>query len=629
MKSNITINVSKLINILSENFLFEPIGGSMLEETLQNISLVDIEKDEILFKKGETYHKGVYFILTGEIDYITDRNKLATLREGDIVGLTTFLGKSTYSVTSTAAENAELIYFPEISIYNFLSHSAEFRKKFYRMVSRRLQLLQGESSFSTPSFSYKPVANYMTSPVITINTEKTLLDASRIMSENKIGSIIVSGENNEFAGLITSKHIVHEILPRLEETSLKSPVKNFLESNPITVPKEYPLVEVLAELQARNKDYAVITEENTAKGIISNKDILKILYRNVHIYNLHIEQASTKEELKNIFRELGNVAAHLLENTRQSSGILPVLSSLHLSIKNKIYKITVDEYRNNTGKDVTEITHSVIIMGSGARKEMFLDPDQDNGFIFEDNITKEDKKTLMEFGEYLVNNFDYVGYRKCPGNIMVTNPDMSKTLSEWKNSITEIFNNPGKTGFLTSSIIFDMDCFYGSEQMVWELKNLILKLIAEKPIFLIQLLEKDSNQRIPLSIFGKFQVEKEGEHANHLNLKMSALTFIVDVTRIFALSKQLNDLNTVERLKHLHRKNILSEETVQNVLSAYETVVDILINEQINKSKRNYTPDKYVNPYKLSLLNQNKLKEAFNTISKYLSTGLKYYKGHP
>jgi len=497
------------------------------------------------------------------------------------------------------------------------------------MVSERLQLLQSESSFSTLSFSYKPVANYMTSPVITINTEKTLLDASRIMSENKIGSIIVTGKNDKFAGLITSKHIVHEILPRLEETSLKSPVKDFLESNPITVPKEYPLVEVLAELQARNKDYAVITEENTAKGIISNKDILKILYRNVHIYNLHIEQASTKEELKNIFRELGSVAAHLLENTRQSSEILPVLSDLHLSIKNKIYKITVDEYRNNTGKDATEITHSVIIMGSGARKEMFLDPDQDNGFIFEDNITKEDKTTLMEFGEHLVNNFDYVGYRKCPGNIMVTNPDMSKTLSEWKNSITEIFNNPGKTGFLTSSIIFDMDCFYGSEQMVWELKNLILKLIAEKPIFLIQLLEKDSNQRIPLSIFGKFQVEKEGEHTNQLNLKMSALTFIVDVTRVFALSKQLNDLNTVERLKHLRRKNILSEETVQNVLSAYETVVDILMNEQINKSKRNYTPDKYVNPYKLSLLNQNKLKEAFNTISKYLSTGIKYYKGHP
>ncbi|HCW93455.1 MAG TPA: hypothetical protein DHM44_07215 [Flexistipes sinusarabici] len=174
-----------------------------------------------------------------------------------------------------------------------------------------------------------------------------------------------------------------------------------------------------------------------------------------------------------------------------------------------------------------------------------------------------------------------------------------------------------------------MDCFYGSEQMVWELKNLILKLIAEKPIFLIQLLEKDSNQKIPLSIFGKFQVEKEGEHADQFNLKMSALTFIVDVTRIFALSKQLNDLNTVERLKHLRRKKILSEETVQNVLSAYETVVDILMNEQINKSKRNYSPDKYIDPYKLSLLNQNKLKEAFNTISKYLSTGIKYYKGHP
>jgi len=629
MKTNSTTDISKLISMLRKNLLFENVDEQRLSKTLKNIHLVDIEKDEILFKKGETYHKGVYYLLAGEIDYYDNGNKLATLLEGDIVGLTTFLGKSTYSVTSKASNNSELIYFPEICIYKLLSDSGDFRKRFYKMVADRLKTLHGQAGFTTPSFSYKPVANYMTSPVISLPEDSSVIQVSKTMSENKIGSIVITDKSGELSGIISTKDIVHNIIPGIQTDTLKKSVKHFIKDSSLSVPKEYPIVEVLADLQEKNKDYAVIVENNRPKGIISSTDILKILYRNVHVYNLHIEQAKNLDDLQKVFNDLSNVAEHLLENTRKSSEILPVLSNIHLNIQNKVHRFTMQSYFEETGKNISEINHSLLIMGSGARKEMFLDPDQDNGFIFEDGISEDDYSTLMDFGKYFINNLDYVGYKKCPGNIMVTNPEMSKTLSKWKSDVTKIFNNPGTKGFLTSSIIFDMDCFYGSEEMVWELKNLILRLIAERPIFLIQLLEKDSNQKIPVSIFGKFQVPKDGEHKDMLNLKMSALTFIIDITRIFSLSKNLNDINTVERLKHLERKKILSEELVQEVLSAYETVVDILINEQISQSKRNYSPNKYVNPFKLSLYNQNKLKDAFNIINKYLNTGIKYYKGHP
>jgi len=51
---------------------------------------------------------------------------------------------------------------------------------------------------------------------------------------------------------------------------------------------------------------------------------------------------------------------------------------------------------NKTGIKVDEIDHAVIIMGSGARKEMMLNPDQDNGYIFSNNLSDKEIEYLMD-----------------------------------------------------------------------------------------------------------------------------------------------------------------------------------------------------------------------------------------
>jgi CBS domain-containing protein len=153
--------------------------------------------------------------------------------------------------------------------------------------------------------------------------------------------------------------------------------------------------------------------------------------------------------------------------------------------------------------------------------------------------------------------------------------------------------------------------------------------ISQKPIFLIYMLENDSNQRRPINLFGKFITEKEGEHTGKMNMKIAALAFIVDVTRAFTLKCGLSDLNTIERLKHLRRKKILSDELVSQTQDAYEILVDITLNEQIRQAHSGERISKFVNPESLSMYNQEKLRKALNHMSKYLSVGLKYFKGHP
>ncbi|MDK2792099.1 MAG: hypothetical protein PWQ25_962 [Deferribacteres bacterium] len=624
------LNLSEFEKLIGTLKIFDYFEEGVVEKIKRDVREVFLNKGEILFNKDESYHQGVYLVVSGEINLVNSKgNILGKLNSGSFAGLTTFLGKSSYVVTAIACENSSLLYLPEITVYFLISSSEKFAKYFYSVVNERLQLFQNKDETFSKSITYKPVGNYMTFPVLTVEKGISIVEASKIMSLHKTGSLVVT-EDGKIIGVLTAKTLVHKFLPDALNFGLNAKICDFVDRDVIKVPKEYPLVEVLGEMQTKNKEYALIVKNEKLIGIISNKDILKTLYNSASIFTANVEIAESLDELKSAYNRLYKIAAELIENSRLTSDVLPIISSIHIAIQKQVHKITADEFFRKTGVNICDIDHALIIMGSGARKEMMLEPDQDNGFIFDDRLSFSEKSILLEFGKKFTDNLEYVGYKKCPGNIMVTNPDMSKTLSEWKRSIAEIVNDPSlKGGFLRSSIIFDMETFCGKDNLVWELKEFIFDIISEKPVFLIQFLENDTNFKSPLSIFGKFLVEKEGKYKDMINLKPYALSIIVDVTRSYTLAKKLSSLNTIERLNHLERKHILSEETVGKVKKAYEIIVDIILRNQIKQAKSGEEVSKYINPSELSNYNQTRLKNAIGTTSKYLNNSIKYFKGHP
>ncbi len=619
-------NIEKLIVNLKSHYLFQSIPEKNLHTVLSNSFIVELSKNEKLFEKNETYHKGVYLILEGAILFINNEKVISEMTEGSVLGITTFLGKSSYMVDAIAKDHVKLIFLPEICIYKLIGDFEEFKNRFYALVTERLYLLQGEDTIKSAPITYKPISTFMTKNVQTTNMDETVLSAAKLMSKKSIGSLVVLDKKNTVKGLITSKHIVHKFLSQ-DEINPSIKVSDIMDTNPIKVPKDFPSIEVLSEMQSKNKDYAIVVEKDKPIGIISNKDLLKIFYATTSTFSLNIENATSYDELKNIKNNLHIVIKNLLDNSRMTSDILPTISSIHLSIQRKIHKLCLIEYQNSTGKRIADLNYAIIIMGSGARKEMMLNPDQDNGYIFSDDLDESSIADLMEFGKLFTEKLHYVGYEKCKGNVMVTNPEMSQKLSRWKKQIDEITLNAGDKGFTWSNIIFDMDLFYGNGNLVEQLRDYIIKIVSSRPLFLIQMLERETHFKIPITFFGNFIVEKDGEYQGMLNLKNSALTFITDIVRAFSLSNKIFELNTVERAKKLQFNEILSEETVSKIISAYETIVDLALTKEIKDAENGKPINKYINPNELSVFNQNRLKNALGSISKLLNLSIKYFKG--
>ncbi|ADD68020.1 putative CBS domain and cyclic nucleotide- regulated nucleotidyltransferase [Denitrovibrio acetiphilus DSM 12809] len=621
---------SEIIKILTRFYLFQGVDSERLEILTSNSSLVELENEDVIFYKNDQYHKGLYLLLDGKVLLDSDDSGSSlTIGTGDLIGLSTFLAKSRYSVTAKCAEGCSLIFFPETCIYKLMSDYANFKEKLQKLIFARINGLSGSKTDSILHSTFKSVGTYMMSPVMTVKEDDNIKDAAVLMSRHKIGSVVVTCEHNRFIGVITAKSVIYRLFNDGSCDIVCTDVKDYMTPNPVHLSPEHPLVNALSEMQKQDEDYAVVVRNSEPVGIISGKDILRILFSDASIYGIDINETNSLERLQEVHIGLYTIAEQMMNNSKLTSQILPVLTSMHIEIQKRIYSITSDNYLKETGKDIRLIKHAVIVMGSVARKEAMLDPDQDNGFVFPDDITEEDKGHLVAFAKKLSDNLDFVGYEYCKGDVMVTNPEMQNTISEWKKLISGWVDNPGEKGLRWSSITFDVALLAGTPELAMELKQFILFKTAQRPVFLLQTLQADANLKIPISLFGKFVVEKEGEYKGLINLKRAALSFIVDVTRCFTLSKSFGDLNTIERLKHLGRQGTLAEETVSNMIHAYEIVTDIILNSQIALAKEGEKQHKFVNPHKLSLYNQERLKNALNHISKFLNSGLRYFSGSP
>ncbi len=109
------MKIQEIKEKLKTFYFLEDIDDTRINELCERTKEVFIEKGNILFRKGEQYHKGLYLIYKGKIQlYSPDFNEPLILANGDVVGVMAFVGKSTYNAEAIILEDTELIFLPDV-----------------------------------------------------------------------------------------------------------------------------------------------------------------------------------------------------------------------------------------------------------------------------------------------------------------------------------------------------------------------------------------------------------------------------------------------------------------------------------------------------------------------------------
>lgn len=344
-----------------------------------------------------------------------------------------------------------------------------------------------------------------------------------------------------------------------------------------------------------------------------------------------IRGEQTLDGLGEIHRRLFPVARNLLAEARSAPEAMKVLAHIHRGIMRRVFELCLAA-RIAGGAQLPDVRYCLVVLGSGGRDEMLLGPDQDHALLYEDlspDRLAEAEAFFAPLAGAVVDALKQVGYPACDGEVMADNPQWRGRLSDWRERIRDWIANAEPQQIRNSSIFFDFAPLAGDSSLVAELREIVRAEVSDQPAFLYQMMALDLRHKVPLGLFGGFALDRGGEHAGKLSLKLGGIIYIVDCVRIFALDKGIQETGTLERLQALTDRNVFTADSAENIRAAFEALTFLRLRQEINLLEAGLSTSHHVDPNTLSKSDQELLRDALQAVSKLQEAAKRYFSRTP
>lgn len=113
----------------------------------------------------------------------------------------------------------------------------------------------------------------MSSPVITIDGEANVRDAALLMTDRRIGSIIVT-VRGQAVGIVTERDALQRVVSLCLDPC-ETKMREIMSKPLITVPEETGILEAMRKMREHGIGRLVVMDGGALLGIVSGRDIIR------------------------------------------------------------------------------------------------------------------------------------------------------------------------------------------------------------------------------------------------------------------------------------------------------------------------------------------------------------------
>lgn len=604
------------LDILAGTRSFRGLDAEALRAFVAAAEPHDVAAGTILFRAGDAYCRCVYVLLSGNMVMRRPTGEEVEIQIGDFLGLANYLDEEPHLSTALAVTSSVVLRVSADRLKALEATQPALFNALNRIIAQKLRIRSPVRSISAGVLA-KPVSNVMRSPVVSCGPQITLRQAFEMMRERRVGSLVAVDADQRLLGILTFAGLAEATL--LQGAQPHDSIMKAACELARTITPDTPLWRAEELQQQYRAKYLIVVDGETPVGMVSQTDITRVLTSQPSILSAQIPQVESIEELTELARHLPEVASAARDEHRRPSAAVRHLSETHLALQRRAVELTL-AWMQEKGHGEAPVPFAVLIMGSGGRREMLLNPDQDNGLILADAPETESDSVqawFERFSKRLNKNLDRIGYILCPGDIMARNPMFRKSLRHWKDQVRHIAEKPTVKAARWANVVFDFDTLYGDEGLTTELRRHVLSELQARQRLLKMMADEDAEGRPAIGFFNQLVTTTEDEQGKKIDIKRNGLRIIADAARIFALQNGIAVQNTTERMTSLVRVGKLSGDFSASVREAYEELVDLLLSHQLRQARRGKTLDKLVDPASLSEQSRATLRMAMRAVKRF------------
>jgi CBS domain-containing protein len=613
-------------DFLSRVVPFSFLAEADLDDMVSKLSLIHHNPGTVLFVQGQSRIDYLYIIQKGSAELYYEQAGEKSLKgylgEGDTYGGISMLLNEGVSIRTLRVEEEAYLYaLPRDHFMRLCTKCAAFSDYFTDTFGKRMldrsyaeifarRILPKDEAVHVFNVS---VARLMNRDILSCNHHTPVQQAAILMSRRRCSSIFVQNDEGKHIGIVTDTDLRDRVIAQGLE--ITTPIATIMSSPLSTIPEQVSVFEAMLEMmQKKLKHLAVQDSSGNMVGTITSRDLLAAQGQSPLFIVREIASAVGREELKFQQARIPGLVHNLISSGAKAENVNRLIATVSDAILHRLLEIALEQH------GPPPVPFVFMIMGSEGRREQTLKTDQDNAIIFQDVPEGQQasvKSYFLSLGETVCTWLDETGYAFCEGGVMAMNPNWCQPISAWRDKFSEWIHTAEAEDLLHSSIFFDFRGAYGDFSLIDELRRHLFESLQGWSGFFRHLTENALHFKPPLGFFRNFVVESKGEHRNALDIKQAMLP-VVDFARIQALKNNIEETNTMGRLYELHARGHLSDKDYSDITRAYSFMMQLRFIRQITAIiEENRKPDNYINPKKLSRIEQTMLKEIFKRVEDF------------
>jgi CBS domain-containing protein len=577
----------------------------------------------------------ITMVSPGGLDMVVDYRK-----EGQFFGGTPIFTGQPYAGGARTVKATVCYLLPAEILLRLQKSTPQLSTFFTSIVLSRVRKLYAEivsehtGSALTQMETYpfkKHLSEIMTSPVVSCRADTPVTEVARLLTRHAISFLVVVDDEARPLGVVAGSDLVAKVLAPEDADAARLTAADVMRRDPPCMTPEDFMYEAMALMTRRGLNGLPIVDRGQLVGVVTPRDLMRYRSQKALLLLGNIREEASLEGLAAIRGELVRVARALLSETRSTPEVMEIISHIHHQIIRRVYRLCLDELAAS-GLTPPVVRFAFLVMGSAGRSEMLLNPDQDNGFLFEDypdGRQQEIDAFFTPFSERLNAALAEVGYPLCDGEAMARNPLWRGRLADWRERVSRWLLEAEPENVRNASIFLDFLPLEGDAALAHELREVVAHAVEEHQGFLYHMMALDVRYKVPLGLLGRFQVEKEGEHAGTLSVKYGGSVYIVDCVRMFALERGIRELSTLKRLTALVAENVFAAETAEHIRAAFEALAYLRLRHEISCVEEGRPPSHHLDPFLLGKTEQDLLKESLQAVSKLQDATKRHFSRAP
>jgi CBS domain-containing protein len=449
---------------------------------------------------------------------------------------------------------------------------------------------------------------------------ETVSGAALLMQDQETSGIIVTKEDR-FVGIVTDKDLRNKVLARgLDPTKVR--VESIMSEPVITIKEDDFLSEAFYKmLKHQIHRLAVVDDQNALLGLLNGTDIMRFQTDTALYFIKDLEAAVSINDIKLISNKMTEYVTELFRAEIKPKDIVRLISYLNDMIISKAIKLLIDNEFIGLPKGF-----AFLVLGSEGRMEQTLRTDQDNAIVYNDDLAEDEAAFLEKFSVKLIDSIVEIGFPSCPGGIMAKNAPWRRSQSDWIETVKGWVRLPTPENILNYSMFSDLRTVYGDFGLEKGLKERIINVIGQHPVFLAHMANNILRFKPPLNFLGGFKVERKGEHAGKLDIKMTGIFPLTEGIKILALEAGIMDGGTSEKISKLLNKNVFPDDALHEVEASLDFFIYLRLKSQIKQTAMGKEPTNYIDPLNLSEVEKERLKVGFSMVKSFQSFLAEHYK---